>query len=93
MKLAVTCTAGIFLGKYENICVNFGFIELLKINVQINLFVSVLVSENPYSNNEQPESINIKPFYKMFIKQYVCHKLWGRKLPTHLYHYVNETLK
>ena len=39
------------MGKYENICVDFDFIELLQINVQINLYVNIVVSKKPYSNN------------------------------------------
>ena len=39
------------MGKYENICVDFDFIEFLQINVQINLYVNIVVSKNPYSNN------------------------------------------
>ena len=39
------------MGKYENICVDFDFIEFLQINVQINLYVNIVVSKNPYRNN------------------------------------------
>ena len=37
--------------KYENICIDFDFIELLQINVRINFYVDILVSKSPYSNN------------------------------------------